>query len=160
MRRGTLRARFAHPPNASHGLRAVPMPGRPTAAGFGSGAGVGRRAAERPPVQRRQQAGGIGPRHRGRQPLARSAAPKLANGRLGAVGGRKRCGRRGGRARQAGRSWGHRNGCMGHKAAEQGNARAHARLDELYGLGCGVDRDVAAAVGWYREAGEQGNFKS
>ena len=47
-----------------------------------------------------------------------------------------------------------------YKAAEQGNARAQATLNELYELDDGFGRDVAVAVGWYRKAGEPSNLKS
>ena len=47
-----------------------------------------------------------------------------------------------------------------HRAAEQGNARTQVTLDELYEFGDGYGRDMAAAVDWYRKAGEPGSFKS
>ncbi|MGC9261361.1 MAG: tetratricopeptide repeat protein, partial [Phycisphaerae bacterium] len=42
------------------------------------------------------------------------------------------------------------------KAAEQGNASAQHELGRCYYNGQGVERDHAAAAGWFRKAAEQG----
>ena len=42
-------------------------------------------------------------------------------------------------------------------AAEQGDADAQNNLGLMYVTGCGVNRDEAEAVRWYRKAAEQGN---